>query len=162
MKTFVGSVPYVVDVNRLKEEFPVTKLTEGTIIAHDAIGPIVNAKKGSQRYYGVVNSWIAQMRNTNGIFMVWQPGDGVKVLAPGEILDCAETRTRQKIRQTGKAIRTFGWVDRKRLDENGQTRLDHQLRVAEAIKKSLDSARREMAIELSPVKSLPKPKLPTE
>ena len=156
---FNGGLPYGPDVNRLKETFPVAKLAEGTILTHEELEAVVRQKRGTQRYYGVVNSWMKQQKNDNGIFMVWEASTGVKVLDPAGVLHCAETRTRQKIKQTGKAIRTFGWVDRSRLDETGQKRLDHQMRVASVIKQSIESAKKELAIDLAPVKSLPKPKL---
>jgi hypothetical protein len=159
VNTFTGGVPYAVDVARLKESYPVPKLTEGLVITHADLEKIVNAKAGTGRYYGVINSWISQMKNSNGIFIVWQPNVGIKVLDPSEIMSHGETTTRQKIGQVGKALKTFAWVDRKRLDQTGQQRLDHQLRVASAIKDSLNTARRELAIDLSPVKSLPKPKV---
>ncbi len=160
---FKGGMPYGPDVNRLKETFPPsTKLTEGTIIPHDALEKVVQQERGTQRYYGVIDSWMTQMRNELSIFMVWEPGQGVKVLNPAEVLQIAETRTRQKIRQTGRAIKTFNWVDRSRLDEIGKQRLDHQMRVANAIRQSIDSARKELAVDLAPVKSLPKPQLVNE
>lgn len=159
---FKGGMPYGPDVNRLKETFPVTELTEGRILLHDQLEPIVRQKKGSQRYYGIINSWISQQRNDNGVFMVWEQARGLKVLGPAEILNYAETRTRQKMKQTGRAIKTFGWVDRTRLDDVGQKRLDHQMRVANTIRDAIDSARKQLAIDLAPVRSLPKPKLVRE
>ena len=158
-KTFRGGVPYSVDVRRLTEAFPVPSLTEGRVIKHAQLEEIVNAPKASQRYYGVVNSWIAQMKTANGLFIVWEPATGIKILGPAEILTFAENKTRQKLRQTGKAIRTYGFVDRNRLDTIGQQRLDHEMRVASVLGDALQSARKEMAVSLAPITSLPKPKL---
>jgi hypothetical protein len=159
VRAFTGAVPYVVDVNRLKVAYPAPELTEGRVITHEELQVTVGAKSGSGRYYGVINSWIKQMKSANGIFIVWQSTVGVKVLDPAEILNHAENVTKQKIGQTGRAIKNFAWVDRRRLDATGQKRLDHQLRVAAAIEDSLAAARRDMTVELAPVKSLPKPKL---
>ena len=156
---FMGGLPFAPDVNRLDAAFPVGELIEGRLIEHEGIEAIVQAKRGTGRYYGVVNAWISRQRNTNGIFITWQPGDGVKILSPAEVLEHTETRARQKMRQTGKAIKNFAWVDRNRLDEMGQKRLDHQMRVAGAIKDALDKGRRELAIDLAPVISLPKRKI---
>jgi hypothetical protein len=158
-KTFRGGVPYSVDVRRLLEAFPVPSLTEGRVIKHSQLEEIVNTPKGNQRYYSVINSWISQTRNTHGIFVVWEPTVGVKVLEPVEILTHAEQRTRQKIAQTGKAVRTFAWVDRSRLDAVGQQRLDHQNRVVSVMRDALQSARKDLAVNLAPIASLPKPKL---
>jgi hypothetical protein len=99
------------------------------------------------------------MKNSNSIVLEWQPGSGVKVLNPAEILESAETRLKQKIGQTGRAIKRFAWVDRSRLDTVGQQRLDHQVRVAAKLKEALGTGKKELAVELSPVQSLPKPKL---
>ena len=158
-KIFRGGVPYAVDIRRLTEAFPVPSLTEGRVIKHEQLEEIVNSPKASQRYYGVINSWIAQMKNSNGVFMIWEASIGIRVLDPAGILSYAENRTRQKIRQTGKAVKTFGWVDRERLDTLGQQRLDHQLRVATVIQDALTNARKDLAVSLAPIRSLPKPKL---
>jgi len=157
--TFKGGLPYGPDVNRLKEAFPVERLTEDTVITHEKLEAVVSESRGSQRYYGVINSWISQLKNSNGLFIIWEASIGIKVLNPAEILNVAEVRTRQKIKQTGKAIKTFGWVDRSRLDTTGQKRLDHQLRVVAAVKESIDNARKQLSIDIAPVKSLPKPQL---
>lgn len=153
---FRGGLPYGPEFARLDEAFPVASLAEGAKVTHERLEGVLGVKRQSGRYYGVVNAWITRQRNQNGVFMVWELTVGLKVLNPAEILDFAETRTRQKIRQTRRAIKTFGYVDRSRLDNVGQRRLDHQLRVAEAIKTSLDMAKRDLAVELAPVKSLPK------
>ena len=158
-RVFRGGIPYSVDARRLMEAFPVPSLTEGRIIKHEQLEGILAITKGSQRYYAVINSWIAQMKHANGLFLVWEPGLGLRVLDPAGILSFAENRTRQKIRQTGKAVRNFGWVDRNRLDTLGQQRLDHQLRVVSTIETALNSARKDLAVGLAPIKSLPKPRL---
>lgn len=158
-KVFRGGVPYIVDVRRLIEAFPVPSLTEGRVIKHEELEAVANSRKATQRYYGVVNSWIKQMKHENGIFIIWEAAIGIKVLAPAEILLFAETRTRQKIRQTGQAIRTVDWVDRSRLDTVGQQRHDHFRRHATMLADSLAATRRELAVNLSPIASLPKPKL---
>jgi hypothetical protein len=156
MAVFLGGLPYGPEIKRLREMFPVQKLTEGLIISHQTLEGVLNEKRGSGRYYGVINSWVARERNENGIFLRWEPYQGLKVLNPAELLDHAEAKTRQKIKQTARAIKMFGWVDRDRLDDLGKQRLDHQARNAIAIRDSLESAKKQLAIDLGPVQSLPK------
>jgi hypothetical protein len=158
-RVFRGGVPYAVDVKRLLEAFPVPLLTEGLVIGHAQLQELIGAPKGGQRYYGVVNSWIAQMKSSNGIFIIWEPAIGLKVLGPAEILTFAETKTRQKIRQTGRAIGTLRWVDRGRLDAMGQRRFDHERRATGILLDALQAARKDLAVDLAPIASLPKPKL---
>jgi hypothetical protein len=156
---FNGGLPYGPDVNRLKEAFPISKLTEGVIISHEELEKIVRQKRGTQRYYGVVNSWMGQQKNEHGLFLVWEPTAGVKVLDPAAIFHYGEARMRQKGKQLGRAVRILGHVDRTRLDEIGQKRFDQVTRVGHAIKTAVDDARKQLAIELGPVKSLPKPQM---
>jgi hypothetical protein len=156
---FSGGIPYALDVNRLKAAFPVASLNEGVVISHVQLEATIDTPKGTGRYYGVINSWRAEMKNSNAILMEWDPSVGLKVLDPAAILGHAEKRTRQKIGQTVKAIKIFAWVPRSRLDAIGQQRLDHDVRITNRISESLKRDKKEMAIELAPVKSLPKPKL---
>lgn len=154
-----GGLPYAPDVKRLNDAFAIASLTEGRVITHMELEGVLACKSKSARYYAVINSWIHQQKNANGILMRWEPTVGVKIMNPADVLAYAETRTRQKLTQTGKAVRMFAYVDRARLDEVGQRRLDHQIRVANAIRESANSAKKELAVDLAPVKSLPKPKL---
>ena len=161
-RLFRGGIPYAVGSRRLAEAFPVPSLVEGLVIKHEQLEELINAPKGTSRFYALVNHWIRQMKNANGIFIVWEPTIGIKVLDPAGILSHAETRTRQKLRQTGRAIKIYAFVDRNRLDAIGQQRLDHEARVASVLGDALRAAKKEMAISLAPIKSLPKPQLVRE
>jgi hypothetical protein len=158
-KTFRGGVPYSVDVRRLIETFPVVSLTEGRIVTHAQLEAVVNAKRGDQRYYGVINSWIHQMKTANGVYIIWKPSVGLEVLDPANLLEHAEVKTRQKIRQTGRAVSIYGWVDRTRLNSFGQQRFDHDKRVLGALNDAMHSAKKDLAVALGPIQSLPKPQL---
>ena len=152
----VGGVPYALHVKRLEEDYPVNTLEEGRVITHQELEICTELEKQTIRYYGVINSWMRRIRDTTGVFMVWDMGVGVRVLAPAEVLEYSESRTKQKLRQTGKAIRNYAYVDRKRLDSTGQARLDHMTRLNAYLKSALDKTRRDMAVELAPIQSLPK------
>jgi hypothetical protein len=153
---FRGGIPYGLDFTKLSEAFPVPELTEGRVITHAELEAVINVKRTSSRYYGVINAWVAKQKSSNGIILVWQVSVGLKVLNPAEVMEFAETRTKQKVRQLGKAIRIFGWVDRKRLDSVGQKRLDHQLMVTAKLSQLAGESQKELATELAPIKSLPK------
>ena len=162
MALFKGGMPYEIDVKRLEADFPVNELPEGRKIEHQQIEIAIDCTKGTSRYYGVVDSWMNKIKHSHGIVLRWEPSQGVVVMTPSQVLDHTETRLRQKIRQTGRVMREFVWVDRNRLDNIGQKRLDHQTRIANVLKEHLNMAKKELAIELGPVKSLPKPKLTIE
>lgn len=154
---FRGGMPYGPDIKKLNEEFPLDSLAEGRVITHEVISKAIGYRAGTSRYYAVVKSWIGKQRAENRIFIVFESKVGVKVLNPAEVMEYGERTLRQKIGQTGKAARIFNWVERDRLDTTGQKRFDHQTRVIATIKQSLDSARKELAVELAPIKSLPRP-----
>ena len=111
--TFKGGIPYGPDLKRLREAYPSDTLVEGLLIDHATLEGILGEQRGTGRYYGVINSWKAKELNKNGIYIAWEPGDGLKVLTPAEILVRGDTRTLQKIKQLGKATQTYAWVDRK-------------------------------------------------
>lgn len=156
---FKGGLPYGPEIRRLNEAFPVPELQEGRFLSHEILEVNLQLKRGLQRYYGIINSWISRQRNENGIHIAWEPGRGLKVLKPDELLASTETKIRSKGRQLGRAVNHLKWVDRSRLDETGQRRLDNDLLVSTRLRQALDQSRKELAVELSPVKSLPKPKL---
>lgn len=156
---FRGGVPYNIDVKRLTETFPIPSLTEGRVINHAELEEVVRAARGSQRYYSVTNFWIRQMKAANGIFIAWKPGVGVEVLDPAGTLTYAETKTRQKFRQTEKAIGIFSYIDRARLNPLGQQRFDHDQRVLGVYKDATRVAKKDLAVALGPIQSLPKRKL---
>lgn len=153
---FRGGLPYSHEVGLLVAAFPVPDLSEGRVIKHEEIEAVTKLKRGTGRYYGVVKSWINSQRNQNGVVIEWEPSIGIRVLDPAGVLQCAEKKTSQKIRQVGRAVRRFGWVDRSRLDDTGQRRLDHQVRVAAVVSGALAAAKKDLAIDLAPVQSLPK------
>lgn len=159
-KLFTGGIPYGPDVKRIVEALPVPSLTEGTVITHEQLEEILGYKRGTSRYYGVINSWIGRQKNENSIFMRWEAATGIKVLDPAGLLNHGETKTRQKATQILRALNIFAWVDRNRLDANGQRRLDHQILVATKLRDAATSAKKELAVEIAPIKSLPKRQLP--
>lgn len=155
-----NGLPYEPDVAKLQEAFPPAKLTEGLVISHEDLETIIVQKRPTQRYYGVVNAWIRHCRDKYGIVIVWSQGKGVEVLEPSGVQNLAEKKTSQKIRQVGRAVKLFGLVDRNRLDEPGQRRLDHYNQVTQRLTAAISTARKEFAVEIGPTHSLPKRQIP--
>lgn len=155
-ETFRGGMPYGPDLDRLDAAFPIDSLTEGRIVTHAELAGAMDIQQGSPRYYSVIRAWIRKQRITRRVILEWVHAVGLKVLNPAEVLSTAEDVTHRKIRQTQKAISRFSWVDRNRLNSQGQSRLDHQTMVYGRLTYALSQAKRESAIELAPVQSLPK------
>lgn len=154
-----GGVPYSLDVKRLREAFPIEILKEGTILTHESLAAVFDAPKGSGRYYGVISSWIRELKARENLFLVWEQTIGLKVLDPAAVLTHTESRSRQKLRQFRRVVKDLYLIRPERLDQIGQQRLDHQKRVLLAMAENARRAEAETSIELAPVKSLPRPLL---
>lgn len=152
---WLAGVPYGPQVKRLKDAYP--KPEEGLVLSHDELEELLNEERGSQRYYGVVNSWRSYLLKDLGIDSAWVQGEGLKILDPAERLKVGEDQFRHGLRKTKRAFKRTAIIPRDRLDEIGKQRFDHQMKVMARMSTAAIEAKRELAIELAPVKSLPKP-----
>lgn len=158
-----GGLPYGPDVRKLEEAFPTPE--EGQIIGHDEFEKVLKMKRGSARYYGVINKWRGNSTSKSGLFperdidTEWISGVGLKVLAPAERLHHGERDTRASIRHRTRARNRTLATPRDRLDDIGQRRYDLDAKAHAMARESDIALRRQIAIDLAPVKSLPKPKL---
>jgi len=157
IKLWKNGLPYGPQVKKMEEAFPSPE--ENKLLLHEDLEKLIGEKRGSQRYYGVINSWRKKIFNELGIDTAWMPGDGVKILPPEERLHASEFDFRIGLRKTKRAIRRLAATPRDRLDEIGQRRYDHASIIMAKIKGEADRAQKQLAIDLAPVKSLPKPKL---
>ena len=153
----VNGIPYGPDVRKLEEAFP--SPDEDQIIRHGEFEGLLKIESQTSRYYGVINTWRRRLRNERNIDSEWLHGIGLKILNPADRLKESERNVKQGIRHTGRAFRRLAIVPRERLDAIGQARYDHALQVASKLTTAGKDAQRELAIDLAPVKSLPKPKL---
>lgn len=153
----VNGIPYNLDVQKLEEKFP--SPAEDQIIRHAEFEELLKIPPKTQRYYGVINTWRKRLRTERNIDSEWLHGVGLKILNPADRLKESERNVKQGIRHTGRAFKRLAIVPRDRLDAIGQARYDHALQVASKLTAAGREARHELAIDLAPIKSLPKPKL---
>lgn len=153
----VNGIPYGPDVRKLEETFPSPE--EDQIIKHEEFEKVIRTPAKTARFYGVINTWRRRLRTDRNIDTEWVQGVGVKILNPADRLKVSEGNIKQGIRHTGRAFRRLGVVPRERLDSVGQARYDHAIQVASKLTIAGREAKKELAIDLAPVKSLPKPKL---
>lgn len=153
----VAGIPYGPDVRKLEEAFPNPE--EDQIIKSEKFEEIIRVEQKTQRFYGVINTWRRRLRTDRNIDSEWVPGVGVKILNPADRLTVSEQNIKHGIRKTGRAFRRLAITPRERLDAVGQQRFDHQMQVGAKLVQAGRDAKRELAIDLAPVKSLPKPKL---
>ena len=156
-KIWKSGLPYEPQSQKLKDAYPLPE--EGMLISHDDLEKLVNEKVQTQRYYGICNSWRRYLFNSLGIDTAWIPGDGIKVLSPAERLKAGETDYHVGARKTKRGVRRTAATPRDRLDTIGQQRFDHDMIVMSRTVASLNQDRKELAVELAPVKSLPRPKI---
>lgn len=153
----VNGIPYGPDIRKLEEKW--SSPEEDQIIRHAEFETLLKITAQTSRYYGVINSWRKKLRNDRNIDSEWVHGVGLKILNPADRLVESERNVKQGIRHTGRAFRRLAIVPRDRLDSIGQARYDHAIGVAAKLTQAGRDAQKELAIDLAPVKSLPKPKL---
>ena len=153
----VNGIPYGPDVRKLEEAYP--SPDEDSILRHGDLETLLKIQQKTQRYYGVINTWRRRLRTERNIDSEWVHGVGLKILSPADRLKESERNIKQGIRHTGRAFKRLAITPRERLDSVGQARYDHALQVASKLTTAGREAGRELAIDLAPVKSLPKPKL---
>jgi hypothetical protein len=153
----VAGIPYGPDVRKLEEAFPNPE--EDQIIKSEEFEKIIRVEQKTARFYGVINAWRRRLRTDRNIDSEWVHGVGVKILNPADRLKVSEVNIKQGIRRTGRAFRRLAITPRERLDAVGQQRYDHQLQVGAKLIQAGRDAKKELAIDLAPVRSLPKPKL---
>ena len=153
----VNGIPYGPDVRKLEETYPSPE--EDSILRHTELETLLKIEQKTQRYYGVINTWRRRLRTERNIDSEWVHGVGLKILNPADRLKESERNIKQGIRHTGRAFKRLAITPRERLDSVGQARYDHALQVASKLTTAGREAGRELAIDLAPVKSLPKPKL---
>jgi hypothetical protein len=156
-KLWKGGLPYGPQVRKLEELYP--KPEEDLMLIHEQIEKIIGEPKGTQRYYGIVDSWRKKLFNELGIDSAWLPGQGLKILQPSERLHASESDFKFGLRKTKRAVKRLAATPRDRLDAIGQQRYDHAAIVMAKIKGEADMAQKQLAIDLAPVKSLPRPTL---
>jgi len=155
-----GGIPYEPDVKKLEEAFPI--LEEGMEIDYETIEAIVQCKRVSSRFDGVVTSWRHKLlkRGPDGIDTK-RNGTGVRVLFPDERFEEGGKDMDSHARGFKRGFRRKMRSPRDRLDDIGKKKYDHAALVGLKTVAALDAGRKEMRLDLPPAKSLPRPKLVT-
>lgn len=157
VKLWKGGLPYGPQVKRLEDKYPAPD--EEATILHEELETIIGETRGTQRYYGIVNSWRKKLFNELGIDSAWVPGDGVKILTPDEHLHHGEKDTSSGRRKTKRGMKRTAATPRDRLNEIGKQRYDNDMIANAKLAAAMQEHNKLTAIELAPVKSLPRPKL---
>lgn len=152
--TVVNGIPYGPDILRLEETFG--QRQEDEIITHAELTEVLRIDATNGRYYAVVNAWRRRLKTQRNIDTTWERNIGLKILNPADRLRISETDIQRGIRKTGRGFRRMAIIPRERLDEVGQRRFDHALQVASKLMTATRDANKELAVDLAPIKSLPK------
>lgn len=154
-----NGLPYEPEVRKLETRYE--QLDEGIVIPHAEMEQLLGLPRSAKRYFGIINSWRAKLLRTRNIDTEFERGNGLKILPPEDRLAVSERDFHFSARALGRSLRRTTMVPRDRLNEVGKRRADHiEKRVAFAYQ-SVSEARKQLAIDLAPVKSLPKPQLGT-
>jgi len=159
--TVVNSIPYGPDIKLLQETWPVARLQLGFTIHYDEFSQVLGYDRHSSRFYSVIRSWCHLEDREHGIFMAWEPKIGLRVLGQSGKLMGAELKTARGCRAIRRGKRMIDSVDTEQLDDLGKKRLDHDRHVLAVLYDHISSAQKQLASELAPIKSLPRPSIPS-
>lgn len=156
-KPFLGGIPYALDIKKLNETYPLPSLDLNRLISHEELAAVIGERVGSQRYYGVINAWKRLLRNEHAVHVLWEKKEGVRVVDQHRLHKHTRLHFIQKGKQTVRAANDFRWIDRSALAPEEQKVYDHDLISAAKVKAAASQEARSMALELAPIKCLPRP-----
>jgi len=124
-KLYFGGLPTDIELNKLKDAYPVNVLTVGHFIPYGEIEMLLGIAWRESRFKTVTNRWRRVVESETNIFLNPDPGEGFRVLSDAEKLALSG----KKIGTAGKcARRAFvinSRIDRKQLTDEEKAVSDH-------------------------------------
>lgn len=154
-KPFFGGIPYAPDVNRLMKRFG---NPEPGLISYEEIEAALDMKRGDSRFEGVIAAWGRRLLKEHNIVIERRSvaGRGVKVLTEGERIAFEHGNFNRGGRQIRKAAVGASMIERDKLTEHEQKRLDHLRRTTASAAQSVGADARSLADALKAPSQLPK------
>ncbi len=142
-----GGIPTDMEVKKLRENLP---LTRGDIVEHSRIAAVIGHAPGTSRYKSIVVAWVRRVLRETNLQLKSLRGVGYRVLDEHErIGDAVDTYTRGT-RQMVRGARKVAVIERPRLTEIDQGKLEHVERHITRVVAEARLASKEMSIRLQP------------
>jgi hypothetical protein len=130
---FFGGVPTEPDVEKLRKEWPEEELEPGDIIPYDEVCSIIGVKFRQSRFRTVTNAWRKMVEEETNIIIGTEPSVGFRVLSESEKAKLSGSKLRASTRAAKRSYIVAARVDRCKLEEEEQKKLDHYVGVSAKI-----------------------------
>jgi len=121
--------PTAPDVDRLAA----WDYTEGRVIQHAEIEEAIGAPRGTGRYQTVVDAWKRRMLRDRNIDLRSVPGEGYRVLPPGDRVTHGADLRHQAVRRARFGQRVLRGTDTARLTASERAVWDHEAKIGAAV-----------------------------
>ena len=132
-KLYRGAIPTEEDIKKLREAFPDDELTPGAKIAYSEIVKVLGVGSRSCRFRTCTTRWRKRLEEESGVILVAIKGIGFKITTDTDRLDLSTSKAKMALRAAHRSKEVGKTIDRQKLTEDEQKRLDVTLRFAAAI-----------------------------
>jgi len=139
-ETYLGGVPYEVDIRSLEDRWPEPK--KGDELSDGDIREVLPGRD-SDRIYRVMQSWSRKLIKNRSLVLTRIRNIGWKIATNSESVAIGESIEERRRRQLKKEIRVHGTVEREKLSQEDARRHDkHEERLSKHIASwALDDSR---------------------
>lgn len=131
---FFGGIPTGPDVNRLLAEYPIEKLTEGTLIDYECVAKIISNPVRSTRWISVTTAWRKRIENDFNVILSCDPNKkAFVVLTNGEKVELSRQKLRESAKKAKRSMIISARVDLPKLTAEERKAYDFNTAKAAAI-----------------------------
>lgn len=123
---YFGGIPTEIDIKKLREAWPETKMKIGDKFTYSAIENLLGIKKESNRFKTITTRWRKIIEKQVGIILGPYEGIGFKVLSEHEKLELSGTKLRIAVNSTRKSMTILALTDRNQLTDKEKADYDHR------------------------------------
>jgi hypothetical protein len=113
---FASGMPTAPDVRRIEEAVGVP--AEGDVIAWDLLEEITANDRNSHRFGAVIHAWRRKLEREHNVFLVAEPGKGLKAATPDERIAWAAAKVRTGRRAIVRGSAVAATTDANRLGKD--------------------------------------------
>jgi hypothetical protein len=113
---FASGMPTAPDVRRIEEAVGVP--VEGQIVEWSLLAVVTNTIRDSHRFGAVIHAWRRKLEREHNVFLISEPGKGLKVATPDERIAWAAAKVRTGRRAIVRGSAVAATTDANRLGKD--------------------------------------------
>ena len=132
---YFGGLPTDFEIQKIREEYPKTKLVPGFVIRYADIEKILGISWRESRFKTVMNRWRAMMRRESAIYVEPKiPGVSYKILTETEKVDLMKKEKRASEKKNKKTYVIGTHVDTKNLSDETKAEVGFLMMLSAKVK----------------------------